>query len=461
MPDDDAAAVFASFRDPAGFVFKSGDQVYRQINNCYRDDFDFFIKSGLYSRLVSDGLLISHEIAMTTPPLPDLAYTVIKPEQIPFVSFPYEWCFGQLKDAADLTLNIQKIALEYGMTLKDASAFNIQFIGCRPVLIDTLSFERYQSGRPWVAYRQFCQHFLAPLALMAKVDVRLGWLMENYIDGIPLDLASAILPVWTRLSFPLLTNLHLHSRTLKRAAKHEPDIKDRKISKAALLGLIDSLESAISKLKWEPVNSLWMDYYDNNNYDKSAFNNKLAIVDKFLKEACPSSVWDLGANTGVFAGLASKLNVPTIAFDQDYSAVEMSYRKARKDRESHLLPLVMELLNPSGGTGWENRERRSFIERGPADTVLALALIHHLAIGNNLPLEKIAEFFNKICNKLIIEFVPKEDSQVKKMLSCRDDIFEDYGFKGFCRAFDRFFDMKGSATIDGSNRSIHLMTRKQ
>ncbi len=460
MPDDDANGLFGSFRDPSGFVFKNGGQVYRQINKCYRNNYDFFIKSGLYERLVKDGLMVTHEKAVISPPDPAAAYAIIRPEQVPFISFPYEWCFGQLKDAASLTLNIQKIALEYGMTLKDANAFNIQFIGCRPVLIDTLSFERYRPGRPWIAYRQFCQHFLAPLALMAKVDVRLGWLMENYIDGIPLDLTAALLPKRTRLSFPLLANIHLHARSLKKATEREPDIKNRKMSKAALLGLIDNLESAISKLKWEPAHSLWSDYYDENNYSKFSFDNKLAIVEKFLKEARPANVWDLGSNTGIFARLASNAGIPTVTFDQDYSAVETSYRKARHDGEKNFLPLVMELLNPSGGTGWENRERKSFVERGPADTVLALALIHHLAIRNNLPLEKIAEFFNKICNKLIIEFVPKEDSRVKKMLACREDIFGNYNFDGFCRAFGKYFDMKGSVTIDKSSRSIHLMKRR-
>ncbi len=460
MGEDEPAGTFGSFRDPSGFVFRSGGQIYRQINKSYRDNYDLLMKSGLYERLVSDSLLIPHETAAVNSPDPEAAYLIIKPERIPFVSYPYEWCFGQLKDAAILTLKIQKTALEYGMSLKDASVFNIQFKGCQPVLIDTLSFEKYIEGRPWIAYRQFCQHFLAPLALMAHTDVRLGWLLENYIDGIPLDLAAKLLPKRTRFSFPLLANIHLHARTLKKAAGREPDLKNRKMSKAALTSVIGNLQSAIGGLKWEPSRSLWSDYYDDNNYGRASFDHKLTIIEKFLKDINPTEVWDLGANTGVFSRLASKQKIPTVTFDQDYSAVEISYRSARKDNEQYLLPLVMEIFNPSGGTGWENRERLSFIDRGPADTVLALALIHHIAIGNNVPLEYIAGFFAGICKKLIIEFVPKEDSQVKKMLSSREDIFGNYDYNGFRLAFEKYFDIKESETIDDTARSIHLMMKR-
>ncbi len=460
MGEDKPAGTFGSFRDPSGFIFKSGGQIYRQINKSYRDNYDVLMKSGLYERLTSDGLLISHETTNIDPPDPEAAFLVMKPERIPFISYPYEWCFGQLKDAATLTLKIQKIALEHGMSLKDASAFNVQFKGCRPILIDTLSFEKYVEGRPWIAYRQFCQHFLAPLALMAHTDVRLGWLLENYIDGIPLDLAAKLLPKRTRFSFPLLANIHLHARTLKRAAGREPDIKNRKMSKTALTSVIGNLQSAIGGLKWEPSHSLWSDYYDDNNYSKPSFDRKLNIVDKFLKAIKPTEVWDLGANTGVFSRLASKLNIPTVTFDQDYAAVEISYRNARKDDERYLLPLVMEIFNPSGGTGWENRERLSFSDRGPTDTVLALALIHHLAIGNNVPLDQAAKFFAVICNKLIIEFVPKEDSQVKQMLSSREDIFVNYDYDGFRKAFEKYFEIKESEPIDNTARSIHLMLKR-
>lgn len=196
----------ASFRDPAGFLFSRGGILYRQVNHSYAENFSALIDSGLYEKLVKASLLISHsEVDELTgrpfaPAIPASAYRTIRPEAIPFISYPYEWSFGQLKDAALATLSIQKRALKAGMSLKDASAYNIQFYRGKPVLIDTLSFEIYHEGEPWVAYRQFCQHFLAPLALMAARDVRLNQLMRVYIDGLPLDLASKLLPPRTHLT---------------------------------------------------------------------------------------------------------------------------------------------------------------------------------------------------------------------------------------------------------------------
>ncbi len=193
--------VAASFRDPSGFLFSRNGALYRQINRVYADDYDHLISSGLYDQLVKSGLLIPHREVSEKPVYPELAVKVIQPELVPFISYPYEWSFSQLKDAALATLAIQKRSIKAGMSLKDASAYNIQFINGKPTLIDTLSFEIYKEGKPWDAYRQFCQHFLAPLALMARVDVRLGQLLRVFIDGIPLDLASRLLPASTRAKF--------------------------------------------------------------------------------------------------------------------------------------------------------------------------------------------------------------------------------------------------------------------
>ena len=234
----------SSFRDPNGFLFTRDGVLYRQINQEYRQDYETLIKSGLYERLITDHLLIPHEEVSVLPADPQKAYKVIQPEMVGFISYPYEWCFSQLKDAALTTLAIQKIALDYGMCLKDASAYNIQFHeGRAPILIDTLSFEIYSEGNPWVAYRQFCQHFLAPLSLMAYRDVRLSQLMRIYIDGIPLDLASKLLPLRARFSLPIVMHVLLHSSAQKRYADKTIDKEQmsRRISKLSLLGLVDSL----------------------------------------------------------------------------------------------------------------------------------------------------------------------------------------------------------------------------
>lgn len=196
-----------SFRDPSGFIFFENGSLYRQVNIVYRENYDQLINSGLYETLVRLGLMVSHEEVDLHYARTNSAYRILKPALIPFISYPYEWCFSQLKDAALTTLEIQKKALDFGMSLKDASAYNIQFLDGKPVFIDTLSFEKYEEGQPWVAYRQFCQHFLAPLALMCFSDVRLNQLLRIYPDGIPLDLASCLLPLRTFLKFSLLSHI--------------------------------------------------------------------------------------------------------------------------------------------------------------------------------------------------------------------------------------------------------------
>ena len=199
-----------SFRDPGGFVYEDRGCIFRQVNLLAKEHYDHLMSSGLYRKLTESGLLIRHEETDVLPPVPACAYKVICPARVAMISYPYEWSFGQYKDAALLTLAVQRQAIDHGMSLKDCSAYNVQFHEGRPVFIDTLSLERFQEGTPWVAYRQFCQHFLAPLALMSLTDIRLGQLTRTNLDGVPLDLATRLLPWRSRLRFGLLLHLHLH-----------------------------------------------------------------------------------------------------------------------------------------------------------------------------------------------------------------------------------------------------------
>jgi len=450
-----------SFRDPSGFVFYENGSIYRQINLGYQDNYDLLMGSGLYERLVQEGLLISHTETDVSLAYSENAYKVIKPNLIPIISYPYEWSFSQLKDAAIVTLKTQKIALDYGMTLKDSSAYNIQFSNGKPVLIDTLSFEKYKEGLPWVAYKQFCEHFLATLALMSYKDVRLDQLLRVYLDGIPLDLASAILPIRTYLRFPLLMHIHLHAKSQKHFANKSlgSNRVRHQMSLTSLVGIIESLESCIKKLTWQPMGTEWADYYSDTNYTDSAFEQKKQIVSDFLDRCKPVTLWDLGANTGVFSRIAGSKGIHTVAFDCDPGAVERSYLECRKSKEPLFLPLLLDLTNPSPGIGWENKERHSIIERGPVDTVLALALVHHLAISNNLPLGKIAAFFKNLSNTLIIEFVPKSDSQVQRLLASRKDIFDGYTQKAFEFEFGKYFHIERSVRVKQTKRTVYLMRR--
>ncbi len=452
----------ASFRDPSGFLFTRGGVLYRQVNQAYADDYTRLMESGLYEKLVKAGLLIPHTESDTQPADEKRSFKVLCPERVPFISYPYEWSFGQLKDAALATLSIQKRALKLGMSLKDASAYNIQFHRGKPTLIDTLSFETYKEGEPWVAYRQFCQHFLAPLALMAYRDVRLNQLLRVYIDGVPLDLASQLLPGRTRWNLGLSTHIHLHASAQKRYV----DVAvteargGRKMSKDALLGLIESLRATVRKLEWKPAGTEWADYYAANNYTDFAFEHKKVLVGDWLLNISPKTIWDLGANAGIFSWVAAETGAYVISSDIDPAAVELNYRQVKESNEQNLLPLVLDLTNPSPSIGWQNRERDSFLQRGPVDAVMALALVHHLAISNNVPLERVAEFFAVCGEWLIVEFVPKSDSQVQKLLRNRVDIFSEYTRTGFESAFGQWYTIQSSSAVRDSERQLYLMKRK-
>jgi len=448
----------ASFRDPSGFLFLRDGTLYRQVNQLYRPSYDQLIDSGLYAELVARGLLIPHETAAIPPEERSTASLVIRPEPVPFISYPYEWSFSQLQDAALTTLEIQQRALQHGLSLKDASAYNIQFHRGRPLLIDTLSFEPYREGEPWVAYRQFCQHFLAPLALMSRRDVRLGQLLRVHIDGVPLDFAAGLLPWRTRLNTGLLTHLYLHAASQRRFAGAEVRTSSARgrVSRTGFLGLIDSLRRTVAGLRWEPGRTDWAQYDRMHNYTAAAQADKRRFVGDYLDRAHPKSLWDLGANTGEFSRLASGRGITTLAFDVDPSAVEVNYHTVRREGEKNLLPLLIDLTNPSPAQGWGHEERQALIARGPADAVMALALVHHLAIGNNVPLPQLAAFLAALGRWLIIEFVPKSDSQVRRMMAARQDIFSDYTPEAFERAFSRVFELRSREPIGESERTLYM-----
>jgi ribosomal protein L11 methylase PrmA len=451
----------ASFRDPSGFLFSRGGILYRQVNRVYERDYTRLMESGLYERLVKGGFLIPHTEVDQAPLESEVCFKIIQPERVPFISYPYEWSFGQLKSAALATLSIHKRALKADMSLKDASAYNIQFVRGKATLIDTLSFETYNEGQPWVAYKQFCQHFLAPLALMALNDVRLSQLLRVYIDGVPLDLASELLPTKTRFNFGLLTHIHIHAGAQKKYAGEE--VKSRRggsMSRQAMTGLIESLESAIQKLDWTPRGTEWGNYYDITNYSDAAFEHKKQLVSEWSTRLKPALTWDLGANNGAFSRVAGANSSFVVSFDIDPAAVEQNYRQIKKDKTENLLPLLLDLTNPSPAIGWANRERDSFGQRGPADLALALAVIHHLAISNNVPLPQLADFFAETTKWLVIEFVPKQDSQVRKLLASRADIFTSYTREGFESAFKEKFTIREAVEIRESERVLYLMERK-
>lgn len=456
----------ASFRDPSGFVFSHEGAVYRQVNAIYASAFDQFVESGLYDQLTRKAYLVAHEEidpGNLPPPQPG-CHKLLKPEQLPFISYPYEWSFSQLKDAALLTLRIHALALKHGFALKDASAYNIEFIGSKPIFIDTLSFEPYIEGKPWTAYRQFCQHFLAPLALIATRGPEFSKMLTAFIDGIPLGFASRALPNRTKLNYGLMAHLHAHAKIQDEYADAASDgksskAKEAQLSKSSQRALVESLARTIDKLTWSIPKTEWGDYYDNTNYSDASAEHKKTLVDVFLSEipGTLNVVQDLGANQGDFSRIAAARADTVIAQDIDPVAVEKHYLARKSSERQNITPLIQDLFAPSPAIGWANQERASFVDRSKASAVMALALIHHLAISNNVPLGNIASLFASLSDWLIIEFVPKADSQVIRLLRTREDIFPDYTEAGFEEAFSEIYEIKRKEAISGSERTLYLL----
>jgi ribosomal protein L11 methylase PrmA len=444
-----------SFRDPSGFVFTRDGELYRQVNQRHRQHYDAFLSTGLYDALVSRRLLIPHREVDIEAPDPEHAYRVLRPDRVEFISYPYEWSFSQLREAALLTLEVQQLALEHGMSLRDASAYNVQFHAGRPILIDTLSFETTPEGKPWSAYGQFCRHFLAPLVLMSYVDVRLGSLLSTHIDGIPLDLAAGLLPRRARLRPSLM--LHIQAQ-----ARHRGDgvakASSGTFSSRAFQGLLESLNMTVTKLSLSNEATEWSAYYEEaDHYQAEDVQAKRASVEAAIDRTKPDTVWDLGANIGLFGRIAADRGINTVCFDNDHACVEANYRHTIEHGEEHVLPLLLDLTNPTPSTGWAHSERSSLVERGPADLILALALVHHLAIGNNVPLGEVARFFRLIGRWALVEFVPKEDPKVQALLTVREDIFDRYDVEGFEAAFQECFEVVDRWALGGSARSLYLM----
>lgn len=443
-----------------GFVYESDGVLLRQIDRAFARDWDAFDGSPLRERLVADGMLIDHETVTIDAAFDVRAYAVIRPRRIDVISYPYEWAFSQLRDAALLTLEVQAEALRHGFSLRDASAYNVQFQAGKPILIDSLSLAPYAPGAPWLAYRQFCEHFLGPLAVMAYRDIALRGLLQANLDGIPLALASRLLPQRTLLRLGLASHIHLHSRAQSRYAESMPTASDRPARSVRLLSLVESLRQTVAGLTWKPTESEWSDYNERASYSEDGLAAKDEVVRSWVTGMESGRVWDLGANVGRYSRIAAGAGHSVVALDGDASAVERLYGSIKSDGEPRILPLVVDLMQPTPAMGWAGTERRSLSERANADLLLALALVHHLAISRNVPLTHIAAYLAELGSNLVIEFVPKDDPMARRLLSRREDIFEDYTVDGFRAAFAPRWEILREAAITDSQRSLFLMRKR-
>ena len=446
----------ASFKDPSGFVFEKNGKWYRQVNREYADEYNLLLGSGLYDHLVHERLLIPHQEIEENFTDTVNWYKTILPEQVEYITYPYEWCFEGLKDAALLTLQILRTALDYGMVIKDATPYNIQFHKGRAVFIDTLSFEKYDPLQPWVAYRQFCQHFLFPLYLEYYLKADLQKTMTTYMDGIPVEITSRMLPLKSNLSLGVW--LHVYTQnSFQHATKSNAE--QIRFNKKKLLNLVNHLESIIQRF-WIRKATTWSNYYEETILGKDYLENKEKLFLEFCNNLNVASALDIGANEGYFTKLLAKKNIKVVATDTDSRTIGNLYQHVHQNSIQNILPLIVDISNPSPALGFNNSERAAFHDRIKTDLVLALALIHHLAIGKNIALPMIAEYFGKIAPILIIEFVPKEDEKVIQMLVTRKDVFSEYSQQNFESCFQGYFEISKKQQIQGTQRHLYLMIRK-
>ena len=452
----------SSFRDPSGALFWRDGKLFRTVTETYIDTYHCIKQSGLFDTLRADGKLVefTERSASDFPGIAKNVSLVLEPDILPFISYPYEWSFSQLKDAAQLTLDLHITGLKNNFLLKDASAYNVQFLNGQPVFIDHLSFDKCDHYSIWPAYGQFCRHFLAPLVLMSKVDPGLNALLKQHLDGIPLPFARKLIPTRKLLTFGLLIHFLWHAKSQKKYSDNGEVIHKigKTLSPRQMLNMALSLKDTISKLSWHPQGTEWGEYYHDTNYSTEAMQDKIELLRGFVKDIPRTHViWDFGGNTGDMSRAVQDDADQIICFDMDVAAVEKNYLQVKKNKDTNILPLVMDFSNPSSALGFASQERVSLDSRGKADLGIALALIHHLAIANNLPFKRLAKYFSSLCHYLIIEFIPKDDSQVKRMLLSRDDVFSEYSQKHFVDGFSSFFDIQDHKKVADSKRTLFLM----
>ena len=466
MKPDQLQACPGSFRDSAGRVLDGGDSVYRTIDASFSSVWDAVLSSGFFESEAAKRLLVPFR---EVSPFPGTWKTLQSP-RLPFISYPYEWCFGQLKVAALHTLDVLDEALAHGLILRDATAYNVQFSGWKPVFIDLLSFESRNTERPWQAYGQFCRFFLGPLALMAHRSPLCGRFLRDWIEGLPLDLVAALLPLSTRLSPSLAIHLHYHARLQERyedPRKAAKKLKAIKLSERAHTDLSQALRMAVEGQSLPPhTSSEWGEYYDDTNYTPRAAESKKNQVMEIVGSLAGARALavDIGANTARYSSFLAELFSYVIAADIDYLAVEKLWDHVRQSRTDNLLPLVLDLCNPSPAIGWDNTERQSFRQRCKADYLSALAVIHHLVFTGGIPLPTLAEGFAHLVRPdatLVVEWVPLEDSQVQRLLSARGAISQPYSYDVFLQAFSRCFSVLDVRPIEESLRKLVILRKKE
>jgi hypothetical protein len=436
----------ASFRDPeARVVYSASGEVLRELSPRGREEWNALERTRFFRRALEDGRIVATE---------ELEPGLLRHERLPFVSYPYEWPFEMLRDAALLQLGLLDEALGEGFVLKDGSPYNVQWRGSEPVFVDVGSFERLREGEPWAGYRQFCTLFLYPLMLQAYRGVVPQALLRGSLEGIEPNQARALLPRFRR---GVLTHVVLHDRLEARHADRRDDVRaDLKASgfrKELIQANVRRLRKLVRRLRPRRGRSTWAGYREAAPYSAEDAERK----ERFVREAGPARLaWDLGANDGRFSGALEAETV--VALDGDERVVGELYTGLRREGSRSILPLVVDLANPSPGLGWRGVERRRLEERGRPDLVLCLALVHHLAIGRNVPLTELVAWLRSLDARLVIEFADRDDPMVSRLLAAkREEVHEGYGREAFERALNADFEVERREQLaDSGTRTLYL-----
>ncbi|WP_372841387.1 class I SAM-dependent methyltransferase [Phaeovulum sp.] len=450
-----------SYRDPKGQVLRVGARVLRTVQPVAREQYAF-IRTLMPEAEAAGFLVETTELPKDAWPegTADAAF-VLEHAVVPYVSYPYEWGFAQLQVAALHHLDFQIWLLERGAALSDATAYNVQFIGAKPVFIDLLSIIAYEEGSFWVGYRQFCEQFLNPLLLRACKGVAHNCWYRGALEGIATEDLAALLTMPEKLSPNVLTHVVLHAR-LQRRARENPDAAltrakgSAKLSRNAYKGMLTGLRAWIARLRPRDGGATtWGEYAAHNSYRSEEAKAKADVIAEFVRRRAPASILDLGCNAGDYAVVALEAGASfALGFDFDQVAVDRAFHRAQ-NLGLAFLPLWLDAANASPNQGWRQAERDGFAERARADAVLALAFEHHLAIGKNIPLAEVVAWIVERAPCGLIEFVPKSDPTVQIMLTLREDIFGDYSEESFRAALEQVAQVVKKTTVSATGRSLY------
>jgi ribosomal protein L11 methylase PrmA len=458
-PETSTAGNASSFRDPQSGVIGHGTEMLRFFRGQARSDFEALRSDGLFEELAREGRILPlsqpQEAALALARMPKDALVISQPK-LPFISHPYEWPFSMLREAALFHLNLLERALMGGAIIKDATSYNIQFVGTRPVFIDLGSFQRHTDGAPWGAYTQFCNLFLNPLLLQAYVGVGFQLWLRSSLEGIPAGVLSRYLPLRAKLRPAIFTNVTLQAflqARLGSATPRELGVTPI-VPQRAVVRHVRKLRDLIAGLTVSRHASEWAGYAEVNSYSTDARARKAAFVEAALARTKPATVWDLGTNSGDYAMLASRYASTVVAMDSDATLVDTVYARALRAKAS-VLALVMDMTNPSPDQGWDQRERAGLAERGPADLVLALALVHHLRFRGNVPTRHFMRWLNRIARHVVVEFIPKTDPEARRLLAWRDDVYDDYDEHQFEGTLSEQFAVEEKLRLPESERVLY------